>query len=220
MPSSKSKQESTSFALSLALGASVCATIGYTRVSRARREKKETDLQEAKLHALKKLERAHRSSVVFANATFGLNPEEEKPPGTLLTDVTIDEVYLWEVEHLSKRFKSEAPSGLVNHMLGTSYKSAPLPEDAPTFLGGLSGSFDDDKNVDGDAKSKGNKTAYNKLIGVNECILADIARKPNGNSYSKAFIRAGPRGELHFNPNTVNAAIVTCGGLCPGLNNV
>lgn len=25
---------------------------------------------------------------------------------------------------------------------------------------------------------------------------------------------------LHFDPKTVNAAIVTCGGLCPGLNNV
>lgn len=26
--------------------------------------------------------------------------------------------------------------------------------------------------------------------------------------------------ELHFDPMIVNAAIVTCGGLCPGLNNV
>jgi len=25
---------------------------------------------------------------------------------------------------------------------------------------------------------------------------------------------------MHFNPKSVNAAIVTCGGLCPGLNNV
>jgi 6-phosphofructokinase 1 len=33
-------------------------------------------------------------------------------------------------------------------------------------------------------------------------------------------VRAGPRLDLHFNPKTVNAAIVTCGGLCPGLNNV
>jgi 6-phosphofructokinase 1 len=29
-----------------------------------------------------------------------------------------------------------------------------------------------------------------------------------------------PRREMHFNPKNVNAAIVTCGGLCPGLNNV
>jgi 6-phosphofructokinase 1 len=31
---------------------------------------------------------------------------------------------------------------------------------------------------------------------------------------------SGPRKLLHFDPKSVNAAIVTCGGLCPGLNNV
>lgn len=32
------------------------------------------------------------------------------------------------------------------------------------------------------------------------------------------FLRAGPRKEIFFNPKQVKAAIVTCGGLCPGLN--
>eukprot|EP00443_Scrippsiella_acuminata_P111992 CAMPEP_0115576416 /NCGR_PEP_ID=MMETSP0272-20121206/2544_1 /TAXON_ID=71861 /ORGANISM="Scrippsiella trochoidea, Strain CCMP3099" /LENGTH=3038 /DNA_ID=CAMNT_0003011193 /DNA_START=42 /DNA_END=9158 /DNA_ORIENTATION=- len=31
---------------------------------------------------------------------------------------------------------------------------------------------------------------------------------------------AGPRKLLHFNPKEITAAIVTCGGLCPGLNSV
>ena len=31
---------------------------------------------------------------------------------------------------------------------------------------------------------------------------------------------AGPREMLFFNPQTTRAGIVTCGGLCPGLNNV
>ncbi|MCK5154182.1 MAG: ATP-dependent 6-phosphofructokinase, partial [Spirochaetales bacterium] len=31
---------------------------------------------------------------------------------------------------------------------------------------------------------------------------------------------AGPREKIFFNPSHVHAAIVTCGGLCPGLNNV
>jgi 6-phosphofructokinase 1 len=35
-----------------------------------------------------------------------------------------------------------------------------------------------------------------------------------------AFEHAGPRGELFFNPAEVTAAVVTCGGLCPGINNV
>ncbi|EFJ05670.1 hypothetical protein SELMODRAFT_187341 [Selaginella moellendorffii] len=32
--------------------------------------------------------------------------------------------------------------------------------------------------------------------------------------------RAGPRAWIYFHPMTVRAAIVTCGGLCPGLNDV
>jgi 6-phosphofructokinase 1 len=34
------------------------------------------------------------------------------------------------------------------------------------------------------------------------------------------FEKAGPRERLYFDPKTVRAAIVTCGGLCPGLNSV
>jgi 6-phosphofructokinase 1 len=34
------------------------------------------------------------------------------------------------------------------------------------------------------------------------------------------FELAGPRAKLFFNPKVTRAAIVTCGGLCPGLNNV
>jgi 6-phosphofructokinase 1 len=34
------------------------------------------------------------------------------------------------------------------------------------------------------------------------------------------FEKAGPRSKIFFDPTTVRAAVVTCGGLCPGLNNV
>jgi 6-phosphofructokinase 1 len=34
------------------------------------------------------------------------------------------------------------------------------------------------------------------------------------------FELAGPRERLHFEPSSVRAAVVTCGGLCPGLNDV
>ena len=33
-------------------------------------------------------------------------------------------------------------------------------------------------------------------------------------------MRAGPRREIFFDPAEVTAAVVTCGGLCPGINNV
>jgi 6-phosphofructokinase 1 len=35
-----------------------------------------------------------------------------------------------------------------------------------------------------------------------------------------SFERAGPRERIFFDPAAVRAGIVTCGGLCPGLNNV
>lgn len=35
-----------------------------------------------------------------------------------------------------------------------------------------------------------------------------------------SFERAGPRKELFFNPSETQAAIVSCGGLCPGINDV
>jgi 6-phosphofructokinase 1 len=37
---------------------------------------------------------------------------------------------------------------------------------------------------------------------------------------SEAFTLAGPRLYIHFDPKCCKAAIVTCGGLCPGLNTV
>jgi len=37
---------------------------------------------------------------------------------------------------------------------------------------------------------------------------------------AEAFVLAGPRAEIAFDPNECKAAIVTCGGLCPGLNTV
>jgi 6-phosphofructokinase 1 len=35
-----------------------------------------------------------------------------------------------------------------------------------------------------------------------------------------SFELAGPRDQVYFDPQTLRAGIVTCGGLCPGLNNV
>src|ERR1700743_3268159 len=35
-----------------------------------------------------------------------------------------------------------------------------------------------------------------------------------------AFELAGPRERIYFNPGTLRCGIVTCGGLCPGMNDV
>lgn len=61
---------------------------------------------------------------------------------------------------------------------------------------------------------------YVSYVDDSSVILADIVRKQSQMNMSRAFLRAGPRSTLYFNPREVKAAIVTCGGLCPGLNNV
>jgi 6-phosphofructokinase 1 len=53
-----------------------------------------------------------------------------------------------------------------------------------------------------------------------EVVLVDTVRSAGQKSVSRAFPLAAKSSKLHFDPRDVNAAIVTCGGLCPGLNNV
>ncbi len=52
-------------------------------------------------------------------------------------------------------------------------------------------------------------------------VLADIEIDVDGTpDLQRSFERAGPRQHLYFDAQQTTAAIVTCGGLCPGLNNV
>lgn len=57
------------------------------------------------------------------------------------------------------------------------------------------------------------------LFGKFLVVIADIVRNP-GSSDAYCFPRAGPRDHLRYHPSEVKAAIVTCGGLCPGINDV
>ncbi|KAJ8598874.1 hypothetical protein CTAYLR_009965 [Chrysophaeum taylorii] len=62
---------------------------------------------------------------------------------------------------------------------------------------------------------------YAKFIGANECVLGDIVlREAAEPTTLKAYMRAGPRATLHFDPSETRVAIVTCGGLCPGMNSI
>jgi 6-phosphofructokinase 1 len=71
-------------------------------------------------------------------------------------------------------------------------------------------------NVDGDALSN--------YVGDDEFILYNVyakkGEKPLALGSSTLLEKAGPREKIYFNPQHVHAAIVTCGGLCPGLNDV
>ncbi|KAF0236289.1 MAG: pyrophosphate--fructose-6-phosphate [Prolixibacteraceae bacterium] len=54
-------------------------------------------------------------------------------------------------------------------------------------------------------------------LRVPEHIIFDIETAQKSNL---SFELAGPREKLYFNPTQTRAGIVTCGGLCPGLNDV
>jgi 6-phosphofructokinase 1 len=47
-----------------------------------------------------------------------------------------------------------------------------------------------------------------------------LASRGRDISAAPAFERAGARAKIYFDPNSVKVGIVTCGGLCPGINNV
>ena len=53
-----------------------------------------------------------------------------------------------------------------------------------------------------------------------ERVLGEIRFRAGHAPPDVAFERAGAREQIFFNPPETRAAIVTCGGLCPGLNNV
>jgi len=61
------------------------------------------------------------------------------------------------------------------------------------------------------------------FVRDDELIVYDTRATPGATiEYKRKHLieRAGPRELIFFNPDKVHAAIVTCGGLCPGLNDV
>ena len=60
-----------------------------------------------------------------------------------------------------------------------------------------------------------------KFVDDDNCILHDVAvSSVNKEKTTYSFEQAGPRAQSYFDASKVSAGIVTCGGLCPGINNV
>lgn len=149
---------------------------------------------------------SYEAHIVKREKSIAAQKANKEPSGKVIEDITIDKVYLWEVEHLGHRFGPE-----INELKNTMKTGGVNPRSSFIFSLGLSSTSSEPVK----------ENAYNKLISSHECVLADLVRKPeDGKTYTRAYVRAGPREYLHFDPHQVNAAIVTCGGLCPGLNNV
>jgi len=89
-------------------------------------------------------------------------------------------------------------------------------------LGDTFRSFHSDTGNQEQGQEQQGEEVVEKAQNKHKIVLVDVIRTPQDTSNTSiAFYRACHRpNQLHFDPHTVRAAIVTCGGLCPGLNNV
>jgi 6-phosphofructokinase 1 len=60
----------------------------------------------------------------------------------------------------------------------------------------------------------------NRFVNDDWSVPEQIIRGSSATSPGWEFELAGPRAKLFFDPTRTRAGIVTCGGLCPGMNNV
>jgi 6-phosphofructokinase 1 len=49
---------------------------------------------------------------------------------------------------------------------------------------------------------------------------ADVMKAAKGRKKLLSFERAGPRSKIFFDPSKLHCAVVSCGGLCPGINDI
>jgi len=74
-------------------------------------------------------------------------------------------------------------------------------------------------------KGRDHEALNNRFVSESERILLDVDADAittalrEGKTLS-SFERAGPRSRIYFDPSKLRAALVTCGGLCPGLNDI
>ncbi|MBQ4555465.1 MAG: ATP-dependent 6-phosphofructokinase [Spirochaetaceae bacterium] len=74
------------------------------------------------------------------------------------------------------------------------------------------------------SKSHGDMVANyvydNEFVRYNVDVYDDVSKEDEDLFKKNLIEKAGPRELIYFNPKHVNAGICTCGGLCPGLNDV
>lgn len=66
--------------------------------------------------------------------------------------------------------------------------------------------------------SYGKRDINNKILSISLLVIQVVVHKDGPRGIH--FRRAGPRQKVYFESDEVHACIVTCGGLCPGLNTV
>jgi 6-phosphofructokinase 1 len=72
-----------------------------------------------------------------------------------------------------------------------------------------------------------NPIKFGRFVEEEDAVLVNISRRTvEGSPKSRKkveriyFEPAGPRDKIYYDPSKTKCAVVTCGGLCPGLNDV
>ena len=82
-----------------------------------------------------------------------------------------------------------------------------------------------DAKIESPAQKRSLGLATNNFVSDDEGVLIDVTLSSykealkNGNP-GPVFEFAGPREKIYFDPSKLRCGIVTCGGLCPGLNDI
>jgi hypothetical protein len=126
---------------------------------------------------------------------------------------SVGEIYLFPITKLTDvGFYSKGPRNEETFMTPAQMRISSNPSNE-----NLHGFSPEENTVHSESRER---IKYNEIIANDELVLKDVSRRKLEDRRSEAFMRAGPRATLHFIPTEVKACIVTCGGLCPGLNNV
>lgn len=167
------------------------------------------NLEEHKHQRIRFQQYLHEQSLQAAVAAKRLE-NNEPPSGELVEGLRIDRVYAWAIEDLRKRFESAQVENKIQNK---------AVENAGIIRSPMLRRVESSTTIDAlrEEKFTVRGAEYNKLITDNQLILAEIVRKPGMPTSTVGYMRAGPRKVLHFDPKHVNAAIVTCGGLCVSL---
>ena len=96
-------------------------------------------------------------------------------------------------------------------------QSTPIATDIPNL-----GESKIPSPVQNRAKSGSNRISF---VTDDELVLIDVdahslAQQVQNGQTPPSFERAGPRSNIFFDPSKLRCALVTCGGLCPGLNDI
>lgn len=154
--SSKDNTANHLLTLAIAMGSTAVATYFYTASKMQNRyleEKKESYERELRI----------KEKTVQARLAAGERPAF----GTLVDDVSIQRVYLWECEDLKKRFEPAKKENVMRNITELSENYF-----FPTLKLATSMSTDEDE----EDRHKKRETPYNKLITNHECILSNLVR--------------------------------------------